>query len=84
MNAYELGFKTESPEVTLDNLPVQGQLPNWLQGTLVRNGPGTFEVGQQQYRHWFDGLAMQCHLQLYRYYCDTDYFFFFYYYYQFY
>ncbi len=58
MNAYELGFKTEAPEVTLDNLPVQGQVPNWLQGTLVRNGPGTFEVGQQQYRHWFDGLAM--------------------------
>ncbi len=54
----QLGFNTPSPELELDNLPIQGQLPNWLEGTLVRNGPGTFKVGEQSYRHWFDGLAM--------------------------
>ncbi|HEY9735249.1 MAG TPA: carotenoid oxygenase family protein, partial [Trichocoleus sp.] len=26
--------------------------------SLIRTGPGTFEVGKQSYRHWFDGLAM--------------------------
>jgi carotenoid cleavage dioxygenase-like enzyme len=33
-------------------------VPKWLTGTLVRNGPARFEVGDQKYNHWFDGLAM--------------------------
>lgn len=52
-----LGFG-ESPECSLDDVPVTGRLPDWLTGTLLRNGPGTFHVGEQRYRHWFDGLAM--------------------------
>lgn len=48
----------QSPEVALDDVPVRGQLPAWLTGSLIRNGPGTFQVGGRRYRHWFDGLAM--------------------------
>ena len=48
----------ESPEVALDDVPVRGELPAWLTGSLLRNGPGTFQVGERRYRHWFDGLAM--------------------------
>ncbi len=48
----------ESPEVALDDVPVRGELPDWLTGSLIRNGPGTFQVGERRYRHWFDGLAM--------------------------
>ncbi|MGR2753714.1 carotenoid oxygenase family protein [Agromyces arachidis] len=48
----------ESPEVALDDVPVDGRMPDWLTGSLLRNGPGTFRVGAQRYRHWFDGLAM--------------------------
>jgi beta,beta-carotene 9',10'-dioxygenase len=48
----------ESPEVALDDVPVRGELPSWLTGSLLRNGPGTFQVGERRYRHWFDGLAM--------------------------
>lgn len=48
----------ESPEVALDDVPVTGELPPWLTGSLIRNGPGTFRVGDRRYRHWFDGLAM--------------------------
>lgn len=48
----------ESPETVIPDLPVTGQLPDWLGGTLLRNGPGTFRVGEQRFRHWFDGLAM--------------------------
>lgn len=55
---FDLGFGTTPAELNLSDLPVQGQLPTWLTGTLLRNGPGTFRVGQQSYRHWFDGLAM--------------------------
>ena len=52
-----LGFG-ESPETVIDDLTVTGTLPPWLTGTLLRNGPGTFRVGDERYRHWFDGLAM--------------------------
>ena len=52
-----IGFG-QSPETVIDDVPVQGALPEWLSGTLLRNGPGTFQVGQQHLRHWFDGLAM--------------------------
>lgn len=57
-DVFELGFSTTENEITLDRLPVRGRIPDWVAGTLVRNGPGTFRVGQEQYRHWFDGLAM--------------------------
>jgi carotenoid cleavage dioxygenase-like enzyme len=52
------GLTTLEQEVVLNNLPVQGTMPTWLQGSLVRNGPAKFEVGTQKYRHWFDGLGM--------------------------
>ncbi|XP_072174952.1 beta,beta-carotene 15,15'-dioxygenase-like [Diadema setosum] len=37
---------------------VKGNLPGWLLGSLVRIGPGLFEVGNTAYQHWFDGLAL--------------------------
>ncbi|XP_040921779.1 beta,beta-carotene 15,15'-dioxygenase [Toxotes jaculatrix] len=36
---------------------VKGSIPSWLQGTLLRNGPGIFSVGDTSYHHWFDGMA---------------------------
>lgn len=35
-----------------------GAIPQWLKGTLIRNGPALFGVGENQVWHWFDGLAM--------------------------
>ena len=55
---YLAGFETLEAEVPLDSLPVDGKIPEWLDGTLVRNGPGKFEAGDIPLRHWFDGLAM--------------------------
>jgi beta,beta-carotene 9',10'-dioxygenase len=55
---FKLGFGKTENEISIERLPVKGQIPEWLSGTLIRNGPGTFEVGEQRYRHWFDGLAM--------------------------
>ncbi|XP_075907224.1 beta,beta-carotene 15,15'-dioxygenase [Nelusetta ayraudi] len=37
---------------------VKGNIPSWLQGTLLRNGPGLFSVGETSYEHWFDGMAI--------------------------
>jgi beta,beta-carotene 9',10'-dioxygenase len=55
---YGLGFTTLEREVDRLSLQVQGLLPGWLTGRLLRTGPAKFEVGHQVYRHWFDGLAM--------------------------
>jgi beta,beta-carotene 9',10'-dioxygenase len=41
------------------SLPVEGSVPEWLTGSLVRNGPGAFSfAGGTEVDHWFDGLAM--------------------------
>jgi len=51
---------TDAPnEVTeWTELHVQGKIPSFLQGTLVRNGPGIWDVGgERKYSHVFDGLA---------------------------
>jgi beta,beta-carotene 9',10'-dioxygenase len=55
---YDAGFGKPSGEIALDALPVEGHIPHWLNGTLLRNGPGSLQVGAQSFRHWFDGLAM--------------------------
>ncbi|XP_069577350.1 beta,beta-carotene 15,15'-dioxygenase [Brachyistius frenatus] len=46
----------ETPEPV--NAQVKGCVPSWLQGTLLRNGPGLFSVGDSEYNHWFDGLSL--------------------------
>jgi beta,beta-carotene 9',10'-dioxygenase len=53
-----LGFRTSESELTADELELSGTLPSWLAGSLLRTGPAKFEIGSQQMRHWFDGLAM--------------------------
>jgi carotenoid cleavage dioxygenase-like enzyme len=37
---------------------ITGCVPKWIKGTLLRNGPGKFEIEDNQYRHLFDGLAL--------------------------
>ena len=53
-----LGFETLEEETRVDALPVEGEMPGWLHGSLLRTGPAKFEVGERQMNHWFDGLAM--------------------------
>ena len=52
------GFDSLDDETHLDGLPVQGELPPWLKGSLLRTGPAKWEVGDRAMNHWFDGLAM--------------------------
>ncbi|GAA98805.1 uncharacterized protein L969DRAFT_18421 [Mixia osmundae IAM 14324] len=45
-------------------LDVKGDLPTWINGTLLRTGPGQYEVdsktsgGTVKMKHWFDGLSI--------------------------
>ncbi|MEV6170860.1 carotenoid oxygenase family protein [Streptomyces sp. NPDC051954] len=59
---FTAGFRTLDTEVADRELPVKGELPGWLQGSLLRNGPARFEAGSgtggRAFRHWFDGQAM--------------------------
>uniref|UniRef100_A0A8D0H342 Carotenoid-cleaving dioxygenase, mitochondrial n=1 Tax=Sphenodon punctatus TaxID=8508 RepID=A0A8D0H342_SPHPU len=49
-----------SVEETPQPIPtkVKGHIPKWLNGKLLRNGPGKFEFGNDKYNHWFDGMAL--------------------------
>jgi len=53
-----LGIVSQLEEVTPTSLTVQGQLPGWLSGSLVRTVPARFEVAGRSIEHWFDGLAL--------------------------
>ncbi|KAM3920984.1 carotenoid-cleaving dioxygenase, mitochondrial-like [Leptodactylus fuscus] len=37
---------------------ISGTVPEWITGSLFRNGPGRFEFGNDKYNHWFDGMAL--------------------------
>lgn len=60
MADHRLGFRSfnEEDEQAPIALEVEGDLPEWLSGTLFRNGPGLFEVGDRTLTHWFDGFAL--------------------------
>jgi carotenoid cleavage dioxygenase-like enzyme len=58
MTPYGPGFRSLDVEREEFALEVEGELPGWLLGSLVRNGPAKFEVGGERVDHWFDGLAM--------------------------
>ncbi len=55
---HAVGVRSLEHEVEDVALEVQGALPAWLTGSLVRTGPARFEVGDRSFAHWFDGLAM--------------------------
>ncbi|XP_062250758.1 retinal Mueller cells isomerohydrolase-like [Platichthys flesus] len=37
---------------------ITGVIPSWLGGSLLRMGPGLFEIGAEPFNHLFDGQAM--------------------------
>jgi carotenoid cleavage dioxygenase-like enzyme len=52
------GFASLEDEIRVGSLPVRGEIPAWLHGSLIRTGPAKWEVGERAMNHWFDGLAM--------------------------
>lgn len=56
--AIKLGLTSLTEETPLTDLAVQGELPSWLTGTLLRNGPARWEFDNVRLNHWFDGMAM--------------------------
>jgi torulene dioxygenase len=65
------GFENAQPQHEPIPLPVKGQIPPWLCGSLYRTGPGTFHIHPAQNNapsisvsHWFDGLGMNHHFKI--------------------
>uniref|UniRef100_G3QAT0 Carotenoid-cleaving dioxygenase, mitochondrial n=1 Tax=Gasterosteus aculeatus aculeatus TaxID=481459 RepID=G3QAT0_GASAC len=65
LSLLTMGLETIEPLVrSVEETPepisaeVQGTIPSWISGKLLRNGPGKFEFGNTHYNHWFDGMAM--------------------------
>ncbi|KAG9270821.1 retinal Mueller cells isomerohydrolase isoform X1 [Astyanax mexicanus] len=56
------GYKKifESCEELAEPIPanVTGVIPSWLKGSLLRLGPGLFEIGDEPFNHLFDGQAL--------------------------
>ena len=52
---YKTANEVEKP---LEVVGQGGGLPDWLEGTLIRDGPGLFEFGDHSADHAFDGMAM--------------------------
>src|SRR3954454_12190812 len=53
------GFADLDEELQLDAIPVTGELPEWLEGEMIRVTPAKFDIDPDRpIRHWFDGLAM--------------------------
>jgi carotenoid cleavage dioxygenase-like enzyme len=52
------GFLSQYYETQLDNPLITGDIPKWLLGSFVSNGPAQFEVGKTSFKHWLDGFAM--------------------------
>ncbi|MBC61510.1 MAG: hypothetical protein CMP11_03555 [Zetaproteobacteria bacterium] len=45
-------------------LQITGEKPDWLQGSLIRVGPGMFKFGEnEEVSCWFDGQAMLCRFE---------------------
>jgi beta,beta-carotene 9',10'-dioxygenase len=55
---HRLGFADQTEEVRVDALAVQGEVPAWLRGGLVRVTPAQMDFAQRTVGHWFDGMAM--------------------------
>jgi carotenoid cleavage dioxygenase-like enzyme len=58
MGDHRVGLRPFEGRVTDHECPVAGEIPDWLDGRLFRNGPGRYSAGDREVNHWFDGFAL--------------------------
>src|SRR5690606_1111497 len=51
-------YRWSAPERREAAVRVEGALPSWLEGRLIRTAPALFELGRFRAEHWFDGFGM--------------------------
>jgi beta,beta-carotene 9',10'-dioxygenase len=55
---FDIGIKKPQHIYSLQNVPVIGNIPDWINGTYIRNGPGLFNAGGKTFNHWFDAMGV--------------------------
>ncbi|GLJ14636.1 hypothetical protein SUGI_0236760 [Cryptomeria japonica] len=60
---YHVAWQSLKEERWEGELQVDGHIPNWLNGTYLRNGPGVFHIGDYNVNHLFDGYAALIRVQ---------------------
>ena len=62
MNDYapliEKAFSLDATEQSYDVEDIEGEIPDFIDGTYYLNGPARFSRGELRYRHWLDGDGM--------------------------
>ena len=51
-------FQTMKENPDFIKLNPEGKIPDWLEGSLLRNGPGKYEFGNDTFKHFFDPSAI--------------------------
>jgi carotenoid cleavage dioxygenase-like enzyme len=57
------GFDSGAREIDDAAVRVDGDLPTWIRGAQLLNGPALWELPGGRLQHWFDGYAMQHRLR---------------------
>lgn len=55
---YLPAFRSYTQEEQHNNLKIIGNIPSWLNGTLVQTGPAKHAIGKDCVNLWFDGFAL--------------------------
>ncbi|XP_026315488.1 carotenoid isomerooxygenase-like isoform X2 [Hyposmocoma kahamanoa] len=68
MSSYDQLYPNCDPDVWLRSCELEvekpiegeitGEMPSWLRGTLLRNGPGSLKVGSTRFEHLFDSASL--------------------------
>ncbi|KAJ0031143.1 hypothetical protein Pint_12841 [Pistacia integerrima] len=56
-NQHHVAWTSVRQERWEGELDVEGEIPLWLKGTYLRNGPGLWHIEDYNFRHLFDGYA---------------------------
>jgi beta,beta-carotene 9',10'-dioxygenase len=54
---FQYGINTNQQAYSMQNIPVSGKIPEWLEGNYIRNGPGMFNLNGRRVNHWFDAMG---------------------------
>jgi carotenoid cleavage dioxygenase-like enzyme len=57
------GFQNRPETLSPCECKLESSIPSWLSGTLLRIGPGVFDIQTKNnktfsFNHWFDGLGV--------------------------
>lgn len=58
-------FNSVETDVSSNDLEIiSGDIPKWLSGVYIKNGPGAFCINKSKCDHWFDGLAYLSRIEI--------------------